>query len=283
MHPTRRAVTMGLVATGLAVPVVAATDELTMIEASLGAGARQGVAAIDLASGRRLAHRGGERFAFCSTCKLPIAAAALAAIDAGRIDGHRTITVAPADIVDGPHGVVPGPATPLALCAAMMTLSDNTAANLLLAMVGGPAGLTRFMATHGGAPSRLDRSEPTLNTNLPGDPRDTTTPEAMLSFMRAVLVGHALSSASRERLVGWMVACTTGAKRLRAGLPASWRVGDKTGTGERGSHNDVAIAWPAPGRAPILIASYVDAPAASDDARNAAHAAVGRLVAHRLA
>lgn len=105
----------------------------------------------------------------------------------------------------------------------------------------------------------------------------------MLSFMRAVLVGPALSPVSRERLVGWMVACTTGARRLRAGLPAGWRAGDKTGTGERGAHNDIAIAWPEPGRAPILIASYVDAPHASDEARNAAHAAVGRLVARRLA
>lgn len=165
-----------------------------------------------------------------------------------------------------------------ALAQAIVTLSDNTAANLLLAKVGGPAGFTQFVRSLGDTVTRLDRDEPALNSNHPGDARDTTSPRAMVGLMRCVLCGDVLSPASRNHLLGWMRACDTGKDRLRAGLPPAWTVGDKTGTGQRGAVNDVAIALP-PGRAPILVAAYLSDGEAGLAALTAAHAEIGRLVA----
>jgi beta-lactamase class A len=167
------------------------------------------------------------------------------------------------------------------LAVAAITESDNTAANLLLTLIGGPAAVTSFLRHLGDSQTRLDRNEPSLNSNLPGDPRDTTTPRAMALDLQSVLTGTILSNSSRERLIGWLEACRTGADRLRAGLPAAWRVGHKTGTGENGAVNDVAIAWPA-GRAPIVIASYLSESAAPLPALSAAHADIARIIARQL-
>lgn len=276
--PTRRDMMIGALAATVAAPAPAA-DGLAAIEATLGGG-RLGFVAIDLAGPRRIAHRADERFAMCSTFKLPLAAATLAAIDAGRLDGDRRIAIRADDLLDHAPAVLAalpsGGMTIFALAQAAVELSDNAAANLLLARIGGPAGLTRFMRAHGGGPSRLDRTEPTLNTNLPGDRRDTTTPAAMAAMAEALLVRQGLTPMSRDRLLGWMEACGTGANRVRAGLPAGWRAGDKTGSGARGAVNDVAIAWPTDGPGPILFASYIDAPAASLSACEAAHALAAR-------
>ncbi len=163
----------------------------------------------------------------------------------------------------------------------MLTVSDNTAANLLLAKVGGPEGMTRFFRAQGDAVTRLDRNEPTMSTNDPGDIRDTTSPQAMVGLMRAVLCGDVLTRPSRDRLVDGMLACETGRKRLRAGLPAAWVVADKTGTGSNGACNDLAIATP-PNRPPILIAAYLSDSDAEGDRLEAAHAAIARLVAATL-
>ena len=159
-----------------------------------------------------------------------------------------------------------------------MTLSDNTAGNLLLASMGGPAGLTAFLRSLGDAVTRLDRIEPGLNEAIPGDPRDTTTPAAMLANLQALALGSALSAGSREQLVGWLLGNRTGDTRLRAGLPDGWRSGDKTGSGERGTTNDVGILWP-PGRAPVLVAAYLTGTPAAAEQRNATIAAVGQAVA----
>jgi beta-lactamase class A len=167
------------------------------------------------------------------------------------------------------------------MCEAIVLVSDNTCANLLLGLGDGPQGLTAFLRAHGDQVTRLDRMEPEMNIVPPGDERDTTTPEAMVETMqRFLLTDEVLNAASRERLTGWLVAATTGLTRLRAGLPGDWRVGDKTGTwnGEHNANNDVAIAWP-PGRAPILIASYLASATVEPAARNAAHADVARVVA----
>jgi beta-lactamase class A len=164
------------------------------------------------------------------------------------------------------------------LCAAAVELSDNTAANLLLAQIGGPTGLTEFIRLLGNKITRLDRTEPDLNTALPGDPRDTTSPAAMVDSMRKLLVGDALSAAGRTQLASWMEQTTTGKKRLRAGMPTGWRAGDKTGTGDLGAIGDIGIFWP-PGRAPILVAAYVMEGKATREDRERAIAAVGRLVA----
>ncbi len=250
------------------------------------AGGRIGFAALDTATGRNFGWRGDEHYAMCSTFKLSLVAAVFAEVDAERRRLTDPIAFTEADILDYAP-VVRAHATeralPIGLLAeAAVVVSDNSAANLLLPLIGGPAGLTRFFRAQGDAVSRLDRTEPTLNTNLPGDPRDITTPAAMIGTMRRILLGNALSPASRARLIGWMRDARTGLPRLRAGLPAGWTAGDKSGTGERGAAGDVAIAWP-PGRAPILIAAYVDAPDAPPPERDAAHASVAALIARRFA
>jgi beta-lactamase class A len=177
--------------------------------------------------------------------------------------------------------VAEGAMTIDALARAAVTVSDNTAANLLLSNVGGPPGLTRFYRAQWDPVTRLDRSEPALNSNEAGEVRDTTSPLAMVGLLRTVLCGHALSRASRERLLGWMQACETGRKRLRAGLPPGWTVGDKTGTGAHGSCNDVAIAVP-PGRAPILVAAYLSDSPASYARLESAHAQIATAVSAAL-
>jgi len=201
---------------------------------------RLGLAILDTGSGARFAHRPNERFPMCSTFKLPLAAAVLRQVDLSRERLDRAIAIAASDIVTHSPVTKPrvgGSATVDERCEATMTESDNAAANLLLPIVGGPAGLTRFMRRLDGGVSRIDRYEPALNESRPGDPRDTTSPAAMVAMLQGLALGSVLSPASRERLVGWMLANKTGAKRLRAGLPAAWRIGDKTGAGANGSNN----------------------------------------------
>ena len=164
------------------------------------------------------------------------------------------------------------------ICEAAMTLSDNTAGNLLLDSFGGPAGLTAYMRSLGDSVTRLDRRETELNEAKPGDPRDTTTPNAMLEILRKTVLGTALSTSSREQLTAWLVANKTGDKRLRAGVPKDWRIGDKTGSGENNATNDVAVMWP-PDRAPTIVAAYYAEAHASVDERNAVLSEIGRLAA----
>jgi beta-lactamase class A len=168
------------------------------------------------------------------------------------------------------------------LCAAAIDWSDNTAGNLVLQTIGGPRGFTAFVRSLGDTVTRLDRNEPTLNESLPGDPRDTTSPRAMAGTMQKVLLGDALSDASRHQLQTWLISDKVGDKRLRAGLPDSWRIGDKTGTGERGSTNAVAIIWP-PARAALIAAVYYTDSSAPMDARNAIHREIGGLIAETFA
>lgn len=242
---------------------------------------RLGLAVLDTGTGARFAHRADERFPLCSTFKLPLAAAVLRRVDLGRERLDRRVAVSARDIVaHSPFTEtrVGGSAAVAELCRATMTESDNAAANLLLPAVGGPPGLTRFMRGLDGGVSRLDRIEPALNEARPGDPRDTTTPAAMLRILERLAFGAVLAPASRDRLVGWMLANRTGGKRLRAGLPPDWRVGDKTGAGENGSDNDVAILWP-PRRKPILVAAYMTGTPLPLERTNAVHARLGRLIA----
>lgn len=244
-------------------------------------GGRLGVFALDTASGRALAHRPDERFAMCSTFKWALAAAVLARVDRGQLALDAPVAYSASDLLEyAPVTRSQLPAGSMsveALARAAVTVSDNTAANLLLAQVGGPQGFTRFVRSLDDAVTRLDRDEPSLNRNDPGDPRDTTTPRAMVGLMRAVLCDDVLSVDARARLLGWLRASETGRERLRAGLPPTWIVGDKTGTGPRGAANDVAIATP-PGRGPILIAAYLSDGDAGLAALQAAHAEVGRCI-----
>lgn len=261
-------------------PALAVADGFAALEQRVGG--RLGVAALDTANGARLAYRAGERFPMCSTFKLLAVGAVLNRVDQDRERLDRMIAYGEADLLE--HAPVArahvkaGALSLGDLCQAAIELSDNTAANLILRQIGGPAGVTAFARDLGDPVTRLDRTEPDLNLALPGDPRDTTTPAAMLADLRALALGGVLAPASRGRLTAWMTAGKTGDARLRAGFPAGWRVADKTGTGALGTANDVAIAWAPTG--PILVAAYLTgATSASAGARDAVHADVARLVA----
>ena len=168
-----------------------------------------------------------------------------------------------------------------ALCRAAIIYSDNTAANLLFARVGGPAGVTRFARGLGDSRTRFDRMEGALN--VPDGDRDTTTPTAMVADLKSILLDEALKPASRQQLIDWMVACATGLTRLRAGLPKSWKVGDKTGSGGGGALNDIAIAWPPGKRAPVLICAYTAGNKPDDPADDHTLADIGALIGERFA
>ena len=259
-------------------------SELASIER--GVDGRLGVAIQDLETGLQAGHRTGERFPMCSTFKLMLAATVLARADRRELDRERRIVFGPDRLqqyapVTRRH--VGGPGMTIdELCDASVTMSDNTAANLLLDAIGGPPAVTAFMRQLGDTVTRLDRIEPSLNTAIPGDLRDTTTPTAMLDSMRKVLLGDALSSASRAQLLAWAIANRTGDARLRAGVPSGWRVADKTGTGEHGATNDIGVIWPED-RAPILVTVYLTETRAPAHAREAAIAEVARTIARNLA
>lgn len=259
-----------------------AADGLDKILPDLGPNARFGAAAIDASNGRTLSHDGEGRYAMCSLFKVPLAAAILARVDRGDLSLATSIPFTARDVLEYAPvikaNLTAGRLTMGELCAAAVEISDNSAANLLLPFVGGPAGLTRFMRTCGDRISRLDRVEPDLNTNLPADVRDTTTPTAMAGLLRALLAGRILSFDSRQRLISWMVQSKTGKGRIRAGLPQGWPVGTKSGTGENGAANDSAIFWP-PGRAPVLLVTFVSGGTASAAERDVAHARAARYFA----
>ncbi|WP_431852321.1 class A beta-lactamase [Allosphingosinicella sp.] len=257
-------------------------ERFEAIRATLGPGARIGVAAIDTASGRRLLHDAGSRYAMASTFKLPLAAMVLAEVEPGRLRLDEELPFAPDDPLDNSPVVAAnifrGRLDVGTLAASVVQVSDNSAANALLRRLGGPSGLTRFIRSVGDPVTRLDRFEMELGTNISGDPRDTTTPAAMAELVRTLALGGRLSARSRAQLADWLTTSVPGPDRLRAGLPAGWRWGHKTGTAANGGVNDVGIAWP-PGRSPIVIASYQDGGDAPTPVRAAAHAAVARLVA----
>jgi len=246
-------------------------------------GGRLGLYALNTSTGQDLSNRPDERFAMCSTFKWLLAAEVLARADRAELSLDEHVPYGAPDLLEyAPitrEHLPEGSMSIAALAQAAVTVSDNTAANLLLTRIGGPSSLTQFVRPLGDPVTRLDRNEPGLNSNDPGDPRDTTSPRAQVHLMSRILCGDALSAASRDRLLGWLRACETGKERLRAGLPQSWLVGDKTGTGRRGAINDVAIATP-PGREPILIAAYLSE--GNPERAAATHAEVGRLVASEL-
>lgn len=243
-------------------------------------GGRLGVAVLDTRTGRKFAWRGDERFRMCSTFKMPLSAAILRRVDQGRERLDRRVTFG-RDVLMGNSPVVEKHVddgmTIAQLCEATIIWSDNASANLLLDALGGPADLTRFLRALGDQTTRCDRREPELNTGAPEDLRDTTTPTAILSTWKTLLLGDTLSPASRQQLTDWVVANKTGNKRLRAGLPKGWKVGDKTGNNGKDTTNDIGIVWP-PGRKPILIAAFHDRGSSDDDARSAVHADIARAV-----
>lgn len=261
-------------------PTVRFQQAIRQIE--IDSGGRLGVAVLDTQTGSSYAYRGTERFPMCSTFKFLAAACVLSRVDQGQEQLTRRIAIQPTDIVPYAPLTQPRvgglPMTMAELCEAAVTLSDNTAANLMLGSFGGPAALTAYVRTLGDDFTRLDRNEPDLNQAEPGDPRDTTTPDAMLRNLQQVVLGNALSPASRNQITRWLLDCQTGDRKLRALLPAGWRVADKTGSGGHGSNNDIGVLWP-PGRKPVLVTSYLTQTSADATARDRALADVGKLVA----
>jgi beta-lactamase class A len=243
-------------------------------------GGRLGVAILDTGSGRRAGHRGDERFLMCSTFKVLAVAAVLARVDRGeerlerRVVFGRDVLLSYAPITRLRAGM-PGMRIE-ELCRAAITVSDNTAANLLLASLGGPQAVTAFVRGLGDYVTRLDRTEPELNLTHPGDLRDTTSPAAALGTLQRLLLGSALSETSRAHLLSLMRGCLTGVDKLRAGLPIGWSAADKTGSGSQGESNDVAVVFP-PRRPPLLVTAYYAAPAADARRRSAVLAEVGRI------
>ena len=242
---------------------------------------RLGVAALCMNSGEIAGHRADERFAMCSTFKLLLAAAVLKRSDAGHENLDRAV-----DIPKGPL-LSNSPLTQAHaglqmtlrdLCRAVIVRSDNTAANLLLAVIGGPEAITEFARSIGDPVTRLDRIELALNEAAPGDLRDTTSPAAMLGNLKKLVLGDVLSLVSREYLIRWLIDNETGNDRLRAGFPANWRVGDKTGSNAKNTTNDIAVAWP-PNRPPILVSAYLTECDGPEEKRNAVLAKVARLAA----
>ena len=277
---TRRSTIAGLstsIAIGLAARAGAAGNALAALERRKGG--RLGVFAFDTGSRAALAFRADERFLMCSTCKTLVVAAVLARVDAGRERLDRRVRYTKADLLDyapvARAHVAEGALSVGMLCQAAIEVSDNTAANLLLATIDGPRGVTRYARGLGDSITRLDRNEPTLNR--PDGILDTTSPRAMVGCLRNIMLGEVLRPSSRQQLEGWMIASTRGLARLRAGLPASWRVGDKAGTGDAET-NDVAIAR-APGRSPLFVAAYFDAAGMDEPARDAVLRDVGAIVA----
>ncbi len=260
----------------------ALSGRFAQIEAARGG--RLGVAVLDTGTGLRAGHRQDERFPIGSTFKLLAAGAVLTRADAGRDSMDRRLRFSRADLVTyspvtekrtGGDGM-----TLAALCEAAITLSDNTAGNLLLGVLGGPAGLTAFLRGLGDNVTRLDRMETALNEATPGDVRDTTSPAAMLADIQTLTVGNGLSAPARHTLQEWLRHNQTGNARLRARLPSGWQAGEKTGTSAHGTSNDVGLLWPAGGAAPVLVAAYLTQGAADSVARDAALADVGAAVAN---
>ncbi|QPC90203.1 class A beta-lactamase [Mesorhizobium sp. INR15] len=277
-------VTLGAFARAAASPTKfdGVLPKIRQIEAK--SGGRLGVACRISGTTAQFGYRENELFPMCSTFKALMTAFVLHRVDGGIEQLDRSIKV--------PHNAVVasspttkkhagGEMTVAQLCEAAVTVSDNGAANLLLETFGGPPELTAYLRSIGDKVTRLDRIEPELNESLPGDERDTTSPLAMINTLERLAIGNSLSDKGRAQLVEWLVANKTGDDRIRAGLPKGWKCGDKTGTGERGSTNDVVVIWPSPGN-PVVMAVYLTGTKQALAKRNAVIASVSRALVEAI-
>lgn len=248
-------------------------------------GGRIGIYAKNLTSGAELAWRDQERFVMCSTFKASLAACVLARVDSGQDRLDTMIPYTEKDLLSyapvAKENLAKGALSVGEMAQAIVELSDNTCANLLLARVGGPRALTRFWRDHGDVTSRLDRNEPDLNYTPLGKLEDTTTPRAMALSLEHLALRDGLQPGSRTQLVEWMVNCKTGANRLRAGLPSSWKIGDKTGNNGKDAAGDIAVVWPKPDR-PVVIAAYTRGGQPKPAQIETVFKAIGELVGQRL-
>ena len=249
-------------------------------------GGHIGVYAENIRTGEKLSWRADERFVMCSTFKASLAACVLARVDRGQDSLETLIPYGAADIQDWHAPVAKanlskGSLSVKEMCRAAVEESDNTCANLLLSRVGGPPALTAFWRKNGDQVTRLEDSEPILNRTPLGDPRDTTTPAAMAQTLRRFVLGRVLSEPSRAAFTEWLVGCQTGANRLRAGLPTTWAIGDKTGNNGSDAAGDIAVVWPK-ADFPIVICVYARGGAPSAQQLDSVFAGVGRFVGAQL-
>lgn len=274
-------------ASAQAEPTTSPVPELRALERKHGA--RLGVYAHNTATGRTVRYRAGELFPLCSTHKVLSVAALLHQLDGPAL--NRTVHYTKADCDDSGYAPVTGKAANLAhgmtvaeLCAAALAQSDNCASNLLVKAVGGPRAVTRFVRSTGDRTTRLDRWEPELNSAEPGRLTDTTSPAALGRTYARLVLGHALHDpADRHRLTTWMRADATNTARFRAGLPHSWDLADKTGTGDYGTANNAGIAW-TPHGTPLVLSVLTTKPRAGKDAKpdDALVAAAAKVLASAL-
>jgi beta-lactamase class A len=282
-------------ASALAAPLLARTATATMAAAPSPAAfaaaadfaalekacsGRLGVTLLDTGSGRRLGHRQDERFPLCSTFKSVLAATVLKQAEGDPDLLDQRLPVRAQDILE--HAPVTRrhvgkDLTVRDLCRATLITSDNTAANLLFAAIGGPPAVTAFLRASGDTITRSDRLEPELNSFAIDDPRDTTTPAAIAATLQRLVLGDALKPASRQQLADWLIDNETGDACLRAGLGRRWRVGDKTGSNGEDARNDIAVLWPVQGGSPWIVTAYLQAGAISFEQRAAVLAQVGRI------
>ncbi|WP_414648484.1 class A beta-lactamase [Chitinimonas sp.] len=292
LNPTRRK----LLLAAAAAPIAACTslpdsqagyvtqNRLAALEAA--SGGRLGVASINTANGAQSSYRADERFPFCSTFKVMVAAGILQrsakdpSLLARRVAYPRESLVAYSPITEKHAGTEAGMSI-AELCAATLQYSDNTAGNLLIKELGGPAAVTAFARSLGDTTFRLDRWETELNTAIPNDPRDTTSPAAMAQSLQKLLLGDALGKVQQVQLTDWMLGNTTGALRIRAGVPTDWQVADKTGSGAYGTTNDIGLIWPK-GKPPIVLAIYYTRSEPEAAYRNEVLAMAARIVAETL-
>jgi beta-lactamase class A len=257
---------------------VATQAQLAQLEQALAG--RLGVFALNTANGKQLSYRGDEYFPMCSTFKVLLASAILKR--STQIDGlmQQRIKYQQSDLVTySPitERYVKDGMTVSALCAAAIQYSDNTASNLLMKILGGPGAVTKFARSIGDRQFRLDRWETALNSSIPGDRRDTSTPNAMGLSLQRLTLGDALEPRLQLQLRVWLQGNTTGAARIRAGVPADWQVSDKTGTGDYGTANDIALIWP-PRRSSVVVAIYTTQGEKDAKARNDVIASAARIV-----
>lgn len=258
----------------------------TISELEASTGGRIGVSAINTANGMRLQYRAEERFPFCSTFKSLLVAAVLKkSMSEPRFleeqikyskqdtEGAKYSPITEKHLKDG--------MSIAQLCEATIQHSDNAAANLLMKKIGGPKRVNSFLQAIGDSVFRLDRWEPELNSAIPGDLRDTSTPAAVADSLRKILLGDALAQPQREQLQAWLKGNTTGDTRIRAGVPKGWVVGDKTGTCTYGTTNDVGIIWPPKG-APIIIAIYFTHKEKEAAPRNDVIASITRILINAM-
>jgi beta-lactamase class A len=244
-------------------------------------GGRLGVEALDTATGRRLQHRSDERFGMCSTFKFLAAAAILQRVDRGTERLDKQVAYGESDLLEyapiAKEHVKEGAMSLEALCAAAVQWSDNTAANLMLKVLGGPGIVTAFIRSTGDEVTRLDKTETELNVVRPGELHDTTTAASMVGLLNSVVLGKVLSTDSRSRLQGWMLDAKVGEHRLPAGLPTGWRIAHKTGTWSDQT-NDVGVIW-SPNRAPIIVAALYSRGGTRAKQREDVLREIGRIVA----